>query len=206
MTRGPLAPEQLAGALAKGKAGLMDAVRRGVRNSARRGRAHLVRVTPKDSGLLKASWKDTTTGPGATSTTVAMVYNDAPYAGIVEAGARPHPVSEEGQLAIYEWVKRHFGFQAIGSGKNRKIRAVSLDMQTANAPGEGRVRPKLGGKLGELNMSIELVRIAEAIIHKLRTKGQAPTYFVKNSLPDLESFLADEVSRAVERYNREASR
>lgn len=37
------------------------------------------------------------------------VLADAPHAGIVELGARPHPVSEEGRLAIKTWAERKLG-------------------------------------------------------------------------------------------------
>lgn len=139
---------------------ILAAIRRGIRNGARGGRAVLVRRSPKDLGQLKNSWRDTASRPGtATMTTVAEVFNDAPYAGIVELGARPHPVSREGQLAILEWVQRHF------RGEDEKAQR----------------------------------RIARAIVHKIRREGQRPTYFVRDSLGDLNALAAREVARAVDR-------
>ncbi len=38
-----------------------------------------------------------------------VVENDAPHAGVIEDGARPHPVSMEGQQAIKEWAMRKLG-------------------------------------------------------------------------------------------------
>lgn len=35
-----------------------------------------------------------------------VLYNGAPHAGIIEEGARPHPVSQEGQEAIKRWAMR----------------------------------------------------------------------------------------------------
>ena len=35
--------------------------------------------------------------------------NDAPYAGIIDLGARPHSVNKEGIEAIALWAKRKFG-------------------------------------------------------------------------------------------------
>jgi hypothetical protein len=35
-----------------------------------------------------------------------VVINDSPHGGVVEEGARPHPVSKEGQEAIYQWCIR----------------------------------------------------------------------------------------------------
>lgn len=37
------------------------------------------------------------------------VRSDAPHAGIVELGARPHPVSPEGRMAIARWAARKLG-------------------------------------------------------------------------------------------------
>jgi hypothetical protein len=57
-----------------------------------------------DTGALKNSWRaEKLPGGGAT------VYSDCPYAGIVELGARPHPVSQAGQDAIASWAIRKLG-------------------------------------------------------------------------------------------------
>ncbi len=56
-----------------------------------------------DQGTLKSSWRAEKTAEGA------IVYSDCPYAGIVEMGARPHPVSKEGQDAIALWAIRKLG-------------------------------------------------------------------------------------------------
>lgn len=56
-----------------------------------------------DQGMLKNSWKAERTEWGA------IVYSDCPYAGIIELGARPHPVSIEGQIGIRAWAIRKLG-------------------------------------------------------------------------------------------------
>ena len=72
--------------------------------AARRFQALLVRLTDDagvtDTGALKNSWRAERTEDGAT------VFSDCPYAGIIELGARPHPVSIEGQAAIKGWAMR----------------------------------------------------------------------------------------------------
>lgn len=74
---------------------------------ARKFRALLVKRTDElgvtDRGQLKNSWKAEKTEDGA------IVFTDCPYAGIIELGARPHPVSVEGQAAIAEWAVRKLG-------------------------------------------------------------------------------------------------
>lgn len=152
----------------------MIALRRGIRAGAARGRAELVRRTPKDQGHMKAAWRDTGASVAATDTAspVAEVYNDAPYAGIVEAGARPHAVSEEGKQAILEWVKRHLpelmGHDRAAFIKRRKWTNYA---------------------------EMEAKEIMEAIVWRIRTKGQPPTYFIRDTLPKLSEFAAAEVAR-----------
>jgi hypothetical protein len=154
------------------------AVALGVRNAARRGRALLVRRTPKDQGLAKQAWRDTTsvlsemdiTGRG----TMAEVFNDAPYIGVIEEGARPHPVSAEGQKAIFEWVKRHLpSFIGHERAKTIKRRFASY-------------------------ADIEAKHIADAIVWRIRHHGQRPTYFIRDSIDELRGFVGIEVKRAVE--------
>jgi hypothetical protein len=107
MSRAPLDIKDLPGELARREKEVKRAIARGIRNGTRRGRAVLVMRTPKDTGLLKASWRDSTVGSGARGV-VTEIFNTAPYAGIVEEGARPHAVSAEGRQAILEWARRHF--------------------------------------------------------------------------------------------------
>lgn len=130
------------------------AIKFGLRNAARGSVAILAARSPKDTGQLKAGWKirrDT------------QVYNDAPHAGIIEEGARPHNVSYEGRRAILEWVGRHFP-------------------QADEAERE---------------------RITEGIVWKLQHYGQKGTYFVKNSIPDLQRLAVDEVVRAMDALAQE---
>ena len=79
------------------------AVKRGVVDAARRGAAALVKKTPRYLGQMANSWNASETREGA------QVRNDAPHAGIVEAGARPHSVSPDGMAALTEWATRQLG-------------------------------------------------------------------------------------------------
>lgn len=147
-------------------------IKKAMRMSARRGKAILVDRTPVDRGPLKAAWKVRTLDEGGRFTGVENV-NSSPYAGIVELGARPHPVSKEGQVAIYEWVRRHFGYTTSTKKGRSKMHRV------AGEPFEDPV----------------LSEITWGIIHKLKTRGQAPTYFVKGSLPVLTEAMEAEIAR-----------
>lgn len=142
----------------------------GAQRGAQRGRSIIVRETPVDQGQLRNSWKVSNGGQDS----VAELYNDAPHAGIVEAGARPHPVSEEGREALYQWVRRNrasFGF-ATKSGRAKKV-TEQIEQQ--------------------------MRAIAEGIARKLRAKGQEPTHFVKKSLPALTEAARDEIMPLIER-------
>ena len=75
------------------------AVEKGIERAAHRGRALLVKKTPVDRGNMKAAWK---AGDD-------YIYNGAPYAGIVEEGARPHKVNREGIEALTGWAGRVLG-------------------------------------------------------------------------------------------------
>lgn len=163
-------PRQLAGeAFRRLPAAVLAAIHRGAENGARRGLAHVKSKTPVDNGQLRAAWK-VRGGDGARR--LASLENDAPYAGIVELGARPHPVSRAGIIAIWEWVYRHraaMGF-VTGSGRAR----------------------------GGLSVEKETLRIAYAIAAKIRREGQRPTYFVRRELPELGNLSLYEVTVALE--------
>lgn len=193
----PISMKDLPKELQRREKSLRAAARRGARIAAKRGKSHLMHATPVDNGDMKSAWKVVNRPGGAGLSEMSVIENTAPYAGVVERGARPHAVSEAGQLAIYEWVKRHFQFRAIGRGaKARAVGVISKDSHAALKAGERRTN-KIGGPLGQLEMDSELVKIAEAIIHKLRVKGQKPTYFVRDSLPDLQRYLREEVEREI---------
>lgn len=73
------------------------AIERGVLRAKTLGLTILVERSPVDQGQLRAAWRITEDG----------IINDAPHAGIVENGARPHPVGPAGILALTDWAMRH---------------------------------------------------------------------------------------------------
>jgi len=144
-------------------------IQAGVVRGAERGRGILVRKTPVDTGHARAAWRvSSMTTLFSGSGVLARLFNDAPHIGIIEAGARPHPVSKEGIAAIEAWVKRH---PAV--------------MEAAQDSGHGTM----------LTQTQAAHRVAMGIAWKLRHHGQAPTYFIKHSLERLRQAMAAEVAR-----------
>lgn len=82
------------------------ALRVGMRRGADRGVAHLVRQSRAVvyMGQFMNSWRrEDYTADKIT------IRNDAPHAGVIERGARPHGVSVEGQEALLRWVELKMG-------------------------------------------------------------------------------------------------
>jgi hypothetical protein len=165
--------------------GMLQAIQRGGNRGAERGRTFIAKKTPVDLGQLKASWyvwrgyEGSGAIPmvqGVRELVLAELRNTAPHAGIVELGARPHPVSPEGWAAIYEWARRHFGFQTRPGGRMHRI----------------------GGDVGDDPFLTELTW---AIVYKIQREGQKPTYFVRENLPTLRQILHTEILRAVAQFN-----
>lgn len=194
----------------------------GLQSAARFGEGHLRKVTPKDRGMAQASWSYRK-GPknARPPTPVAWIENSSPYIGILEKGARPHPVSLEGQRAIYEWVERHFRLAGgiVLSGRDMGAGIKSDRLTNTKSRAHKVARMDYLDKLSKLGSMLEdkLVRnfpdmgkrmvpaalnIAAAIIQKIRTQGQKPGYFVRDSLP----FLGEVAQREVERLFAEISR
>jgi hypothetical protein len=137
---------------------VIEAVERGAFSGAQAARTLLVGVTPTNLGQMRNSWH-------VSRHPAVQVFNDAPYAGIVERGARPHSVSRAGIDALTMWARRKLG-------------------------------------LGEA----EARRVAFAVAHKLRTQGQAPTFFVRNQLPRISRITRSEVERELRKLSKKEAR
>lgn len=137
-------------------------VYRGVLAAAHRGKTMIGHHTPSDLGQLSLSWDVREGDPK--SNLLAELLNDAPHAGIVEMGARPHKVSAEGWHAIYQWVERHF---------DERDEDGDVDVY-GNDP--------------------VVSRITWAIVKKIGREGQKPTYFVRDKLPALHQITVKEIN------------
>lgn len=153
------------------------AVRAGLREGAERGRTLVKRKTPVDLGTMRNAWlvKEQPYG--------ASLDNSAPYAGIIEAGARPHGVSEEGQAAIRDWVIRNVPLVMVDKGKRAgQLRKVSAKSASA------------GGKYEAL-----VDRVVKAIVWKLMRRGRKGKFIVRDQLETLGRWANQAVKAAVRR-------
>lgn len=158
-----------------------DAIMRGMVSGANRGRTILVRRTPKDTGNAKAGWQVVPKGR------TVELRNDVPYVGVLEHGARPHPVSAEGVEAIAEWVRRKFMFTTT----------------VFRGPGRGKSGPvqQKQSRRKKMHRDDPMVeQITWGIVNKLKKYGQPPTYFVKTSIPRLERALRREIRREIRKH------
>lgn len=100
----------------------------------------------------------------------ADLMNDSPVVGILEAGSRPH---RPPLLPILRWVVRKFGVDLAGGKRS----FVSFD-----------------------EVSPEAFGMAQGVVNKIAREGTKPHWMVKNRLPLLEYYAAEEVKRALRRY------
>lgn len=154
--------------------------------SAERGRTYIVRKTPKDQGELKASWRVMVAYASATKMSagkqkLATLVNTAPYAGVVEGGARPHFLPYSARVALYEWVRRHFRYTTKRKdGKQSKPKQVT----------------------GDVFDDPVLTEITWGIVHKIANEGTRPTYFVRDSIPKLRKLMHTELGKALRRISK----
>lgn len=99
------------------------AIIKGLQLGAIAGKAILIRRTPVDEGLMKASWVVIMQPWGA------KLVNSAPHAGIVEGGSRPHmpPFAP-----IFEWVwrnRRKFSIKGRGKKAQAEAKGIAIAIQ-----------------------------------------------------------------------------
>jgi hypothetical protein len=148
------------------------AVARGAMRAAIHAQADLKAAKePRDRGLFAAAWKI------RSDAGTIVLYNDAPYAGILEAGARPHGVSKEGQALIRAWVIRKGVLMVAGRG-GREVRVT-------------------GRNANRYEKAID--DAVWAICAKIKAEGQKPLWVVKKRLPAFSKYLQDEIKEQIEK-------
>lgn len=150
-----IGPGQVAGMLRRTQAVIEHEQKLAVLEAAALGAELLSREVPVDTGRLKQSFRMRRKGASGHPEVVA----EAPHAGIIEAGARPHwaPLTP-----LVRWVRRHasaFGIET--GGRDRRGRFASAGV----------------------------VRVARAIQRKIATRGSKPRWYVRNNLPRLGLIL-----------------
>lgn len=141
----------------------------------------VARATPVDLGEMKNAWT-VREGPGEVA---AELRNDAPHAGIVELGARPHwPPFEP----IFEWALRHAGDLALGG-------VVKIGSQAFRKSKSGNLFYKGQSSLDDDDVE-EVRRFAYALCAKIAREGQKPTHLMLKHLP----FAQRAWQRALDEY------
>lgn len=167
------------------------AIVRGVRRSMGKAKRHLASVTPKDTGKTRKAWKVKTSGTPTEVTSsfhgdIGIIANDSPIIGILENGAPPHPVNEEGQEAIFQWVLRHIRLVGNTTTGYAAVHASELSKGTRTR----RMQTVDGGEALAR-------RITYLICRKIRTKGQAPKFFIRDSLELIAKMCQVDVETAI---------
>lgn len=126
-----------------------------------------------DTGLFKNSWKTLKLFGRGGGYEVA---NDAPYAGVIEQGARPFTPPLK---PLVDWVERKAADLGVVRTKRYRGRASLTDAQRSAC-----------------------YRIAKAIQRKFAREGIRPRYLMRNRIPYAERMLR----RAMEEYVDRAAR
>jgi hypothetical protein len=187
-TRIKLRPEQLGPTILASATQALDAVQAGMMVATERAVGKLKRETPVDRGMAKNAWQSRGTAKKGRE-----IVNTAPYSAILERGARPHPVSPEGWMAIFRWVLRHPELIGAGASYVAKTRRTVNGAGGMTARGR-RLRPADAGVSAITEVATE---ITNAIVHKLRTQGQTGHWMVRDNMPLFRKWLTEEVNRAL---------
>ena len=127
-----IGPNQIAGELRARANKTPGELQKAMKRAALRGRAMLVRRTPKDMGQAKAGWKTSDFIKGSKGGRIDL-YNDNPYVGVLERGARPHKTSNEGIAAIHGWVWRNRAYFQFEAETRKAAKAEALGIAYAIA-------------------------------------------------------------------------
>lgn len=152
--------------------------------AAYRGKARLIAATDEKRIVDMGQFKNSFHVQKGAHDLPAVLYNDAPMAGVIELGARPHPVSQEGIEAIAAWARRTMGLSQVevsgpvmkGSGGRKKFaRGVQDDIAMG---------------------------IAISIARKIKAKGQEGRFVFHDELGTLRKYWREEFERALRDANR----
>jgi hypothetical protein len=157
-------PANAARAITDGTRKKLGRDRKAILATAHFGAEVIARNAPVDRGAIKASVHVERDGD------TVRITLDAPHAGVLELGSRPHTPPLEPLIA---WVKRHrasFGIEGKGTTRNKDT--------------------------GRFEASPAVVAAARAIQRKIAREGTRPRYFVKHSLPAITAQLGVELARA----------
>jgi hypothetical protein len=135
---------------------------------------------------------------GGKGFTRVSLQNTAPYSGVLERGARPHPVSAEGWLSIFRWVLRNLADEIRISKRKHFIATARRTNVAQIGPGRFAVGKQSGGQ--RLATNRVATQITNAIVWKLNKYGQVGRYFVRDSMPKITTWAHREIKRQLKAY------
>jgi hypothetical protein len=105
-----ISPQEFPKELKKRLRNYPKVIARGARLGAKEGARILKNRTPSNLGTTASRWEVNNRG-GSSKRGVRMpsIENRVPHVGILETGARPHPVNAEGIAALSEWARLKLG-------------------------------------------------------------------------------------------------
>jgi len=127
-----------------------DVIIAGIRAAMIRGNRILARRMPKDLLRLRDSWQVKNINA---NNIVGILINAAPYAGTIEAGARPHIVSRAGRRRIVEWGMRKLKLDEDGA--TRMMFTIVKRLREKGQPGHFFVLKKLPRLNGVLKNEVD---------------------------------------------------
>lgn len=162
--------------------GMRRAIAAGITISAERARSLLVTKSPVYLGHFKNAW---TARSHLGASTVASVTNDAPYAGIIERGSRPHKTSRAAMEALREWVRR-------------KGLVSAIVVKGPRAGARRMVSAKEASKGGRYEA--EITRVVNAIVRHWEEFGREGLFLVRGNLETFGQWTAKEIREQVNRF------
>lgn len=178
-------PSQLGAALKREGERHVLAVRRATHAAAMKFKARLILATNEagisDRGVYRNSFVVEKTPRGA------VVRNDAPYAGIIELGARPHKVGREVIELLAAWARRKIAVQGpVQEHVKWKTGANGIPRATVKTIG-----PKLSKDAA--------MDAAWAIAHKIAEEGVEGRFIFRDNMHLAARYYAEELARIMSR-------
>ncbi len=102
-----LTPEEFPPEIRRRFRSLPGVIQRGIRAGTKEGERILAVRTPRATGTTAARWR-----VRGNRQTGYSIHNAAPHVGILDLGARPHPVNKAGIRALTRWAQLVLGLDA----------------------------------------------------------------------------------------------
>lgn len=190
-----LTEAQLGARLRSDANGAPDAVFRAMVSAAQRGKAFIVGKSPVDRGILRNAWKVVK----LSSQKVVELTNDQPYAGVMERGARPFKISNDGIWALKAWAMRKLQSGVFTpTGSLTKITwAKGWNKALRTAKGESLITSHRTKRIKKSELETEAESIAWAIAKTFEKVGMKGKFFVMKNLEQLAWLMDAEVKRSL---------